>query len=135
MTEVITTTGGVTGTMEVIVGPAIAALRITATPLPAHVGDTINVQLDALDHGGSALAGAEVQLLDFAVPSDSLARWMRTSRVPRPFPSYTFQSPLSDRLVLLRPGVLRIVASAPHDAGQRPRYIADTLTVTITDIR
>ena len=132
VTGVITTTGGVMDTMHVIVGPAIASLRITATPLPARVGDTIGVQLDALDHGGSAVGGAEVQLLDFAVWSDSLARWIRTSRAPRPFPSYTFQSPLSDRLVLLRPGVLRIVASAPHDVGQPPRYIADTLTLTIT---
>src|SRR6266480_3881252 len=114
VTGVITTTGGVMDTMHVIVGPAIASLRITATPLPARVG------------------GAEVQLLDFAVWSDSLARWIRTSRVPRPFPSYTFQSPLKDRLVLLRPGALRIVASAPHDVGQPPRYIADTLTLTIT---
>ena len=132
VTGVVTTTGGVMDTMHVIVGPAIASLRISATPLPARVGDTISVQLDALDHGGAAIGGAEVQLLDFALGSDSLARWIRTSRVPRPFPSYTFQSPLSDRLVLLRSGVLRIVASAPHDVGEPPRYIADTLTLTTT---
>jgi len=48
VTGVITTTGGVMDTMHVIVGPGIASLRITATPLPARVGDTISVQLDAI---------------------------------------------------------------------------------------
>ncbi len=131
VTGIVTTTAGVRDTMQVIVGPAIASLHVSATPLPARVGDTLIVQLDAIDRAGAVLDGAEVQLVDFALGSDSLARWIRTSRAPRPFPSITFLSPLSDRLVLLGPGVLRLVAAAPHDVGRPPRYVADTLTLTI----
>ncbi len=131
-TGVIASTAAVTDTTFIIVGPAFASLRIVATPLPAHVGDTITVQLDALDGAGAVVAGAEVSLLEMEGRSDSLAGWIRSIRAPRPFPSVTFQSPLVDRLVLRRAGVLRIVAIAPHDTSQPIQYPTDTLVLAIT---
>jgi hypothetical protein len=131
-TGVITSTAGVTDTTFIIVGPAFASLRIVATPLPAHVGDTITLQLDALDEAGAVVTGAEVSLLETERQSDSLAGWIRSIRAPRPFPSVTFQSPLVDRLVLRRAGVVRIVAVAPHDTNRPIQYPTDTLLLTIT---
>jgi hypothetical protein len=130
-TGIITTTAGVRDTSFVTVGPAFASLRISVTPLPARVGDTITVQLDALDDSGSAVPGAEVGLVWIDNAADSLAVLLRTVRAERPFPSYTFQTPLSDRLILQRPGELRLVAVAPNDTRQPLHYVADTLTVTI----
>jgi hypothetical protein len=131
-TGIVTSTAGVSDTTFVIVGPAITSLRVSVTPLPARAGDTVAVTLDALDGAGAAISGAEVTLLWIENASDSLATWIRTVRAERPFPSITFQAPLTDRLVLHRPGTLRIVAIAPHDTGQPPRYVADTLTLSIT---
>ncbi|HEV8382330.1 MAG TPA: hypothetical protein VGQ29_12125 [Gemmatimonadales bacterium] len=130
-TGVITTTAGVTDTTFIIVGPTFASLRIAATPLPARVGDTITVQLDAVDGVGAVVTGAEMSLLETAGQSDSLAEWIRSVRAPRPFPSVTFQSPLVDRLVLRRAGVVRIVAVAPHDTKPPIQYPTDTLVLTI----
>ena len=78
------------------------------------------------------VTGAEVSLLQLEGQSDSLAEWLRSIRAERPFPSTTFQSPLVDRLVLRRAGVVRIVAVAPHDTKQPNRYPTDTLALTIT---
>lgn len=129
---IVTTTAGFRDTTFVIVGPAFASLRISVTPVPLRVGDTVTVQLDALDDVGAVVTGAEVDLLEIVNGSDSLAMWLRMVREPRPYPSLTFQAPLTDRLVLQRTGVLRIVASAPHDTHQPFRYVADTLSVMIT---
>jgi len=62
---------------------------------------------------------------------DSLATWIRRAPPGRPFPSATVQTPFTDRLVLERAGVLRIVAIAPHDTSRPTDYPADTLTLTI----
>lgn len=130
-TGIVTTTAGVRDTTFVTVGPAFASLRISVTPQSVRVGDTVTVQLDALDGTGAGVTGAEVFLVWIDNPRDSLAMWIRTLRAERPFPSTTFQAPLTDRLVLQRPGVLRLVASAPHDTGLTPVYPADTLSLTI----
>jgi hypothetical protein len=128
---IVTTTAGVSDTLPVVVGPAFASLRITPTPATARVGDTLTLQLDAVDSTGTVVTGAEVQLLELLRPSDSLAVWIRSDRAPRPFPSITFQSPVFDRLVLLRPGVLRVLAAAPHDTGRPLRYVADTVIISV----
>jgi hypothetical protein len=128
---VVTTTAGLSDTLPVFVGPAFASLRITPTPATARVGDTLTLQLDAVDGTGTVVTGADVQLLELLRPSDSLAAWIRSDRAPRPFPSITFQSPVIDQLVLLRPGVLRVVAAAPHDTGRPLRYIADTVIISV----
>lgn len=131
-TGIVTTTGGVSSTTVVIVGPPIASLRITVTPQPARVGDTVTVELDALDPTGAVVPGAEVYLPEIDNWSDSLATWIRTARAAPLFPASTFQAPLADRLVLQRAGVLRIVAIAPHDIGKPRDYPRDTLTLSIS---
>jgi hypothetical protein len=130
-TGIVTTTAGISDTTVVIVGPAFASLRITVSPQFAHVGDTVSVQLEALDAAGAAVPGAEAYLVEIDNYRDSLATWIRTARPTRPFPAATVQTPFTDRLVLERTGVLRIVAIAPHDTSRPIDYPADTLTLTI----
>jgi hypothetical protein len=127
------TSAGIKGyDFPVVVAPAFASLRVTATPALARVGDTIVIRVDALDGDNAPIAGAQVQGAYVPRPSDTLVTWVPSGRPYPPFPSYTFPTPVIDRLVLRHPGVFAVWASAPHDAGKGPWYAAESTFVTVT---
>lgn len=113
--------------MPVVVSPAIASLRVTFTPATGQVGDTITVQLDALDSLGAAITNALVWPLALIPQSDTLATWL-TPHSPYGPAWYT---PVVDRFVAQHAGVVRVVAAAPHSVGWVERGIADTVTLSI----
>jgi hypothetical protein len=131
VTRLVATTAGISDSLWVIVAPALASLRVTATPGTARVGDTITVQVDALDADGAPIIGAQVQSPQLIPPSDRLAIWLPNDRPYPPFPSYTYPTPVVDRLVVQQIGVLAVVAVAPHDTGRPIHYVADSAIVSI----
>ena len=133
VTRLVALSAGIADSLWLIVGPPVASLRVTVTPATAKVGDTLTVQVDALAANGEVVAGAEVQPPQLLPPSDKRAAWLLpSSRAYRGFPSYTFPTPLVDRLLAREAGVLGILVAAPHDSGRRLRYVAESTFVTVT---
>jgi hypothetical protein len=129
--RLVAVSAGISDSLPVIVSPAFASLHITVTPAMARVGDTIRVQADALDGNGAVVTGAQVRAFELLWPSDTLATWLPGNRPYPSYPVYTFPTPLVDRLVVRHPGVVTIVAVAPHDAGRPLRVIAESVVVSI----
>jgi hypothetical protein len=132
VTRLVAVSAGISDSLWVIVAPAFTSLRVTVTPPTAHVGDTLTVQVDALDATGSVMLGAQVQRPQLLPPSDKLATWLPNDRPSPPFPSYTFPTPVIDRLVIHQAGVLAVLAAAPHDSGRPLHYVADSVFMTVT---
>jgi hypothetical protein len=132
VTRLVASSAGISDSLWVIVAPAFTSLRVTVTPPTARLGDTLTIQVDALDATGSVLLSAQVQRPQLLPPSDKLATWLPNDRPSPPFPSYTFPTPVIDRLVVEQSGVLAVLAAAPHDSGRPLRYVADTVFITVT---
>jgi hypothetical protein len=130
--HLVAVSAGISDSLPVIVSPAFASLHITVTPATARVGDTIRVQADALDGNGAVITGAQIRGFELRWPSlDTLATWLPANRPYPSYPVYTFPTPLVDHLVVRHPGVVTIIAVAPHEAGQPLRFIAESVVVSI----
>ncbi len=109
------------------VSPPVSSISVTAGPSNVAVGDTIQVDVRALDESGEDVPGAHANIV--LVPgTDDRARWDYSS-IPRPFGQY-YATPFSRRFVAARGGVLLITAIAAHLNG-RPYVVGDTARVEI----
>ncbi len=131
VSRLITASGGITDTTWAIVSPPFAAFRITVTPLTAGVGDTVTVQVDALDGSGAAVDGALARPAQLEPPSNKLATWVPNPRPSTIYPNDEFPTPLVDRLVVRGSGVITILAAASHDSGRPLRFVADSVTLIV----
>jgi hypothetical protein len=128
--NVVATSEGFSGTQRISVSPAIVSLRITARPTPAHVGDTITVQADAVDGSGTIVPGAQLDGFELVPFRDTVARWLPNTYSLPLYPWPARAAPVVDRLVAQYPGTITIRASAPH-YGRPFFFLADTITLTV----
>jgi hypothetical protein len=128
--NLVATSEGFSDTQRISVSPAIASLRITARPTPAHVGDTITVHADAVDGSGNIVPGAQLDGFELLPFRDTVARWLPNTYSLPFYPWPARAAPLVDRLVAQYPGTITIRASAPH-YGRPFFFLADTITLTV----
>jgi hypothetical protein len=122
VTRLVAASAGLSDTLWTIVGPAFASLRVTVTPATAHVGDSLTVEVDALDPSGAVVLGAEIQRPQLLPPSDKLATWLPSDRPYRGF-SFIHVS-CSDR----RPPARAAIGRTRH-FGRRPPRCGATLAL------
>jgi len=133
VTRLAATTAGIKNELWVVVSPSFAKLQITITPTTVRVGDTVTVQVNALDSTGAVVTGVQATGPGLVESSDKLATWIsRSPRSQAQYPNIAFPTPFLDRLVMRGAGRVALEVAVPHDAT-RPRlhYFADTLFISV----
>ncbi len=106
-----TTTKGFTTSLSVFVEPRFASLRVSVPSAPASVGDTLTVNVDALDAAGNEVPGVYVAIIEESA-IDSVIAFVK----PSPAPSFqsTLPTPLTLLLRVVKPGIAVLGLHAPH---------------------
>ncbi len=128
-TTVTAMTNGVTSQeMAVIVGAPVAAIRFTPEPATIEVGDTSNVRIDALDSMGQVVVGAQVSF-GLLRTRDSIATMVTR---PRPVPpSFDFATPVTIRILGMRPGIATLEVDVPRNSVRLTSVITATIDIPV----
>jgi hypothetical protein len=118
-TQIMVVADEFTDTLRLIVSPAVAGLHQTVRPASPRVGDTVAVRLTPVDQAGNAVPDASVAMAALVPPSSIPVPWLSGSTTE------------SARIVASKPGPLIFVASASRQTSHWPRWIAETLAVTV----
>lgn len=110
----------------VIVVPPVASIRLTMAPASMRVGDTVSINVDALDDGGRAVPNAQLAFY-LARTLDSVAVFVSAPSSTRPYASVP--APRAVRVRALRTGSFTFVAQAPR--GAAGFGVTDSVRVTV----
>ena len=127
-TTVTAMTNGVTSQeMAVIVGAPVGAIRFTPEPATIEVGDTSNVQIDALDSMGQVVVGAQVSF-GLLRTRDSIATMVTR---PRPGHPRRLATPVTIRILGMRPGIATLEVDVPRNSVRLTSVITATIDIPV----